>query len=245
MSWILKVCAASMLLASVTVALAADEKYSEKETHVARGLSERMSTMNRFSRLAMEKSSSEMIKTFARRSIEENEKMGVELVALSKSLGIAGVGGGGMPPGGAAPGGAPPTGAGPQGAPQGAGAPPQGAGSPPGAAGGMGAGGAGPNTYASRYYTQLQGLSGEAFDEMYLLRVLQYQEDLGRTLNDEIRSGFSKELMAWSRSKVEEVEARSQLVQRILYGEQKEVPATGPLKATMPARPAAAQPAAK
>lgn len=249
MSTTLKVCVAAALLGAMSVATAAD-KYSETETHVVRGISERMNTLNRFSKLAMEKSSSELVKTFAKRDIEEHEKLSAELTALAKSLGIAGVGGG-MPAGaapGGAPGAAPPAG----GAPQGAGGPPagagpqvaNGAGRPGGAAGGQG--GAGPNTYASRYYTQLQGLSDEAFDEMYMLRALQYHEDIERSMNEEIRGGFSKELMDWSKANIQTYEAHAQLIQRILYGEQKTVPATGPLKATMAARPeAGAAPAAK
>ncbi|MGC3982321.1 MAG: hypothetical protein QM808_13810 [Steroidobacteraceae bacterium] len=210
MSKMLKVCVAAALVVSAMSIASAEDKYSEKETHVARGLSERMNTMSRWSKLAMEKGSTDLIRTFAKRDIEEHEKMSAELTALSKSLGIAGVGGGGAP-GGAPPSGGQgaPQGAAPQGAgPQGAGGPPAGAapggapgGAPNGAAGmGAGGGGGGPSSYGNRYYTQLQGLSGEAFDEMYMLRVLQYHEDMERTLNEEIRGGFRRNLMAWSKS---------------------------------------------
>lgn len=232
MSKTVKVCVAAALFAAMSMANAAD-KYSEKETHVVRGVAERMNTLGRFSKLAIEKSSSEVVKTFAKRDIEEHEKLSAELTALAKSLGIAGVGGGGgMSPGGAP--GAAPVGAAPQGAAGGApagGPQQQGAGGPGGQAGG----GGGPSSYANRYYTELQGLSGEAFDEMYMLRALQYHEDLERSLNEEIRSGYSKELMEWAKANIETYEAHAQLIQRILYGEQKSVPATGPLNSGMPA----------
>ena len=250
------VLAGATLVASVPLAHSADS-FSDTETHVVRGLMERQSTMERFSKLALEKGSTDLVKTFAKLDIAEHEKLRTELGTLAGSIGItgAGIGGaggpppGGAPPGGGAPGaGGPPTGAAPGGAggpPGGAAAPgrvaPGGAGGPPGGAGGPpGGGGGGPSSYANRYLEQLNGLSGAAFDEMYLLRMLQYHEDLERTLNGEIRSGVNAQLIAWSKANVETYEKHAQLLQRMLYGETKSIPATGPLGAGGPGGPGGA-----
>lgn len=248
------ICAAG-LLGVMSLAAAAADKYSDTETHVVRGIMERQSTMARFSNLAIEKSTSQLIKDFAKRDIEEHTKLSADLAAVAGKLGItgAGIGGGGAPPGAGGAGGPPgggAAGAGPQGAggapgggaggppgggapgagPQGAGGPPGGgAGGPPGGGGGGGAGG--PSGYGNRYYEQLKTLSGKDFDEMYLLRVLQYHEDLERSVNGELRGGFAPELIAWAKANVDTYEQHARLVQRMLYGEVTSIPATGALGA--------------
>jgi predicted outer membrane protein len=193
------------LAAAMPLAMAADN-YSDTETHVMRGISERQNTMGRWSALAAEKGSTEMVRRLARLDMDEHAKLNIEVRDLAAKIGISGVGMG-------APGGAP------------------GAGGPPGAAGGApggaraGGGGGGPNSYASKYSAQLAALSGEAFDEMYLLRALQYHEDLERTLSAEIRDGVNPELIAWSKANIKNYEAHSATIQRALYGELTSIPA--------------------
>ncbi|MFT3905758.1 MAG: DUF4142 domain-containing protein [Steroidobacteraceae bacterium] len=257
--------AAVGLLGVVSLAAAAD-KFSDTETHVVRGIMERQSTMARFSNLALEKSTSQLIKDFAKRDIEEHTKLSADLGAVAGKLGITGAGiGGGGAPGGAGGAGGPPGGGaggppgaaagGPPGAAGGApGAGPQGAGGSPGGAGGAGAaggppggggaggGGGGPSSYANRYLEQLKTLSGKDFDEMYLLRVLQYHEDLERSVNGELRSGFAPELIAWAKANVDTYEKHAQLVQRMLYGEVTSIPATGALGAGGPGGPGGGAP---
>lgn len=226
---------AGSLLGAACLAQAADN-YSETETHVMRGISERQNTMGRWSAMAAQKGSTELVRTFAQRDLDEHAKLNVEVRELAAKIGIAGVGVGGPGgpggPGGTggpggpggAPGGAPPGGANPAAG----GPPPGGAGGPPGGPR-AGGGGGGPSSYANRYTAQLEKLTGADFDEMYLLRALQYHEDLERTVNGEIRDGVNPELIAWSKAHVKTYENHAQLIQRMLYGEVTGIPATGAL----------------
>lgn len=193
------------------------DNFSEAEVHVLRGLSERQNTVNRFNTLAAKKGSTELVRMIAQKDMEEHAKWNEEVAALAKKVGITGVGG--MPAGGApgagAPAGAPPTGAAPQGMP------PQGDGMQAGAPG-MGAGGpgaGGPGGYAARYLAELEKLSGAEFDEKYLLRSLQYHEDMERTLNGQLRNGVNADIMAWAKSHIDAYEQHATLIQRVLFGE--------------------------
>jgi predicted outer membrane protein len=229
---------ASALVSSALIRAA--DNYTEAEIHVLRGLSERQSTVNRFNKLAAEKGSTELVRLIAQKDLDEHTKLNEEVSALAKKIGITGVGGG-MPPGaGGAPGaGGPPSGAGPQ---AGGAGPSPGQSQPPGnTPGGMaggppnggGAGAGGPGAYASRYYAELEKLSGAEFDEKYLLRSLQYHEDMERTLNVELRDGVNPELLAWTKSHIKQYEQHATLIQRVLFGEVTSIKAEQPLGAEM------------
>lgn len=201
---------AAGVLGAAAWAVAADN-YTEAEVHVIRNMSERQTTFNRFNKLAVEKGSTELIRQVAKKDLEEHEKLFEELKALSIRTGIddfgTGMGAGGPPQGGAGP------------APQ-QGQPPAGmAGGAPGADGMGGGMAAGPSGYANRYYAELEQLSGAAFDERYLIRALQYHEDMERTLNGELRDGVNPELLAWTKSHIKQYEQHATLIQRILFGE--------------------------
>jgi predicted outer membrane protein len=223
-----------------TLATSADN-HTEAEVHVIRNMSERQNTVNRFNKLAAEKASTELVRTIAKKDLEEHSKLFDELRALGKSTGIDNPGAG-MPPSVSGP--------------QGAGGPPPGpsqnqpqnqtpgqnqgqppvqngmqAGGPGPGGGGMGAGG--PSGYADRYYAELEKLSGAAFDEKYLLRSLQYHEDMERTLNGELRNGVNPELLTWTKDHVKQYEQHATLIQRVLFGEVTRIDATQALGAEM------------
>lgn len=185
---------------------------SDVEMHVVRGLLERANTSSSFAQIALTKSNSGAVKKAAQGYIDFATAINANLRAKGTELKISGISGG-MP--GGAPGGAPPGGGagGPPGGPGG------GAGGPPGGPGSGGRGATGPGVYASKFKAELNAASGDAFDEIYELRTLEYLEDMERTLLNESIAGATPALRDWAAANAKTYEAEAQVFARLLQGE--------------------------
>lgn len=213
--------AASLL--SMSVSSFAADNVSERELHYVRGVLERSSTLGKFSQMAIEKSSNEKVKAFAKRTIDEYVAQNKSLAEVAGKLGITGAGigsgGAGAPPSGGAAASGPPNGAAPRAAAAGApaGGPP---GAQPGGAGGSAAG-SGPAGKAQAIVAQLQKASGEEFDNLYLLRAIQYHEDIERNMIGEIMTETANpELLKWSKANIATYIKNAKSAQALVFGEE-------------------------
>ncbi|MFT3906456.1 MAG: hypothetical protein QM718_09150 [Steroidobacteraceae bacterium] len=207
----------------------AASQVTESEEHYVRALRDRTSLQSEVNKLALEKSTSAAIKTFATRTNSEFEARQKAVVAIADKLGIPGVGGmGGAPSGGAggAGGAGGPPGAAPGG--QGGGAPGSTAGGPPGGgaqgaaggAGGAGGGrGGGPGARNKAVLDALGKFSGEEFDRAYLLVTLQLHEELERNVLGELLwSKANPTLAAWSKNFIIDYARDANIAQSLLTG---------------------------
>ena len=207
----------------------------ESEEHYVRALRDRTSLMGEINKLALQKSTTPAIQTFARRTSAEFDARQKEIVAIADQLGIPGVGGmGGAPPGaggaggaGGPPGGAPPGGAAAGGPPGGAGGPggpggaaPGGAGGPGGAAPGGGGGrGGGPGARNKAVLDGLAKYSGAEFDNAYLLTMIQLHEELERNVLGEILNPTAnRDLANWSKDFIVPYARDANIAQQLTTG---------------------------
>lgn len=192
----------------------------ESEEHYVRALRDRTSLMGEVNKLALEKSTTAAIQTFAKRTSAEFEARQKGIVEIADKLGIPGVGGmGGAPPGGAggaggAPGGAPAGGAAP-----GGGAGPGGA-APGGAAPGGGGGrGGGPGARNKAVLDALAKFSGAEFDSAYLMTIIQLHEELERNVLGEILNPTAnRDLANWSKDFIVPYARDANIAQQLTTG---------------------------
>lgn len=204
-----------LAVTSVLAMSAQASQVSESEEHYVRLLRDKTGLITQLNTLALEKSSSPAIKTFIKRMTEEYSAAGKSMVDIAAKLEISGVGGNmGTPPAaaGAAPGGA---GMG------GAAAPP--AGAAPGANQAAAAGttnrGSGPGPRNQALLQTLQPLSGEAFDQAYLLNVVRVHEDIERNvLAEVINTKANAQLAEWSKDFVVDYARNALVAQQLLEG---------------------------
>jgi predicted outer membrane protein len=237
-----------LLLATVADA----SQVKESEEHSVRALRDKTGLITDLNKLALEKSSSAAVKTLIARMTDEYTLTSKQIVEIAAKLEISGVGGNlGAPPNGvtggatggapnaagmgAAPAGAAPTGAG--GSPPGAapgGAATQGA---PAAAGATVNRGTGPGPKNAAIVQSLQALSGEAFDQAYLLNVLRAHEDIERNVLAEIiDTKANAKLAEWSKDFITRYARNASIVQSMLEGKSDGVPMTFAKSADEPNR---------
>lgn len=191
------VCAAVALCFS---GVAAAGKLQESELHYVRNDLERLNTSSGFAEIAVQRAGKPLVKAFAQQLIEHH-------TALIASLNSA------MQPyadeihPSARAGGAPAAAAGAS-----AGAPPR--------AGGGAAETTGPGVFSRNIKAELNGLNGDAFDEMFLLRTIQYHEDVQRRTSMELRlAGANADILKWIEANVQKIEADTAIAQRIVLGQ--------------------------
>ncbi|MFT3752521.1 MAG: DUF4142 domain-containing protein [Paludibacter sp.] len=82
----------------------------------------------------------------------------------------------------------------------------------------------GPAVFAKAIKAELSGLSGEALDKMFLLRVIQYHEDVQRRSSVELRlPGANADILKWIDANLPRIEADSAIAQRIVLGQMTDV----------------------
>jgi predicted outer membrane protein len=226
----------SLAMASVLAVSAQASQVKESEEHYVRALRDKTGLITELNKLALEKSSSAAVKTLIARMTEEYTLTGKQIVDIAAKLEITGVGGNmGAPPNGV-PGGAAggaPNAAGMGAAPAGAGAP----GGPPAAAGGAVNRGTGPGPKNAAIVQSLQALSGEAFDQAYLLNVLRAHEDIERNVLAEIiDTKANAKLAEWSRDFITRYARNASIVQSMLEGRSDGTPAVFAKDANEPNR---------
>ncbi|MGC3982336.1 MAG: DUF4142 domain-containing protein [Steroidobacteraceae bacterium] len=193
-------------------------KLQETELHYVRNDLERMNTCSGFAEIALQRSTNPLVKAFAQRVIDNHNtwvaSLNAAMAPYDDEIHPSKNGGGAAAPA-ASTGMA--AGAAPAGGMAAAGAPP---------AGGMAAGGAaateatGPAVFAKAIKAELGGLSGDALDKMFLLRVIQYHEDIQRRTSTEMRvPGANADILKWINENLPKIEADTAIAQRIVLGQ--------------------------
>lgn len=223
----LSLCVAGMLALSTANVWAS--QVAETEEHYVRALRDKTGLIGELNKLALEKSDSAGVKTLIKRMTDEYVVSSKQIVDIAAKLEIAGVGGNmGTPPNGA--GGAAAGGAAKGAAPAGAGGPPPGGAASGGAAPGGNAQGAAPAAGAVNRGTgpgpknqaivqTLQSLTGDAFDQAYLLNLLRAHEDIERNVLAEIiNTKANTKLADWSKDFIVLYARNASIIQQLLEG---------------------------
>lgn len=194
-------------IVSLPAPVFAEGKLQETELHYVRNDLERLNTSTGFAEIALQRSGNALVKAFAQQIINNH-------TALIASLNAA------MVPYDSEihPNKANSTAPAPQ-----TGAPPPN--------GGMAAGGAaqaaqatGPAVFAKAIKSELSALSGDALDKMFLLRIIQYHEDVQRRTSVETRlTGANADILKWIGANLPKIEADTAIAQRIVLGQMTDV----------------------
>lgn len=189
---------------------------TDYETHFIRGLAQRQDAQLQLDQMALQKGSTDLVKSFAQSDIDVHTEGRDSIIAVGKQLNAWGPGGGGPPAGGAMRAGGPPPGA-----PPGGGAPGGGAGPGAGGPGGGPPGGGPPGANVKDLFTDaLKSSTGADFDRLYLLVTILQHEELLRAMDMEIEtSGSNAQIAAWARAHVEPFRRQARHLQKLLRGE--------------------------
>lgn len=194
---------------TVPIPLHAAGLLQETELHYVRNDLERLNTSTGFAEIALQRSTNPLVKAFAQQVINNHTALIASLNAAmapyeaqihpnrNPAGATAAPAAGGMAPGGAAP------------------------------VGGMAAGATeatGPAVFAKAIKAELNGLSGAALDQMFLLRVIQYHEDVQRRTSVEMRlKDANPDILKWIDANLTRIEADSAIAQRIVLGQMTDV----------------------
>jgi predicted outer membrane protein len=188
--------------------IAAAGKLQESELHYVRNDLERLNTSSGFAEIAVQRAGKPLVKAFAQQLIEHHAALTASLNSAmqpyAEEIHPSARGGGGAPPAGAgARAGA--GGTGPAASPR---------------AGGGATETTGPGVFSRNIKAELNGLSGDAFDEMFLLRTIQYHEDVQRRTSMEMRlAGANADILKWIDANAQKIEADTAIAQRIVLGQ--------------------------
>lgn len=196
---------ALMLSATLSLpmsALAAG-KLQETELHYVRNDLERLNTCSGFAEIALQRSTNPLVKAFAQQVINNHTALIASLNAAMAPYDAE------IHPNKSAAGAPPAT--------------PANGMAASGAAGGMAAGATeatGPAVFAKAIKAELGSLSGDALDKMFLLRVIQYHEDVQRRTSVELRlKDANADILAWIGANLTKIEADTAIAQRIVLGQ--------------------------